>query len=59
MDYPNWLKENRAKMRWSQKQLAELLGVSKFTLRNWEDGMCRPNQYGQTRLKMVFGDLPE
>ncbi|WP_214630005.1 helix-turn-helix domain-containing protein [Paenibacillus agaridevorans] len=59
MDYSKWLKENRKKMNWSRETLADLLGVSKFTLRNWEDGMTRPNQYGQTRLKMVFGELPE
>ena len=59
MDWSEWIISNRQKMRWSREQLAELLGVSKFTVRGWEEGTSRPNPRGKMRLKQTFGELPE
>lgn len=43
----------RQKLGLSQKQFAELLGVSKKTLQNWEQGVRKPSGAAQALLKLT------
>ena len=42
IDVPAEIKSIREEMDLSQSEFAELIGVSKRTLQEWEQGRCRP-----------------
>jgi len=42
IDIPAEIKSIREEMDLSQSEFAELIGVSKRTLQEWEQGRCRP-----------------
>jgi putative transcriptional regulator len=43
----------RLKAGLTQEQFAALLGVSKRTLEQWEQGRCKPSQAAKTRIKVA------
>ena len=47
--------QERRKKKWTQKQLAEMIGVANSTLNQWETGLRRPNIDMLIRLTEIFG----
>lgn len=47
--------QERRKKNWTQKQLAEMIGVANSTLNQWETGLRRPNIDMLIRLTEIFG----
>ena len=50
------LKENRIKLGYTQEKLAELIGVSKRTVINYEHGEVIPATKSEILHKVFFGD---
>ena len=46
----------RKKIGFSQQKFAELIGVSKRTLQNWEQGAREPTGSAKVLLKLVYSD---
>lgn len=51
----NNLKNERKKLGYSQKQLAQILNVSQQTVGSWEVGRTEPDAKTLTKLANVFG----
>lgn len=47
----NSIKEFRTKLKLTQTQLAEILGVSFVTVNRWENGHTKPSKLALARLK--------
>lgn len=47
----NSIKEFRTKLKLTQTQLAEILGVSFVTVNRWENGHTKPSKLAKARLK--------
>ncbi|MBI5814581.1 MAG: helix-turn-helix domain-containing protein [Nitrospinae bacterium] len=58
IDITEQIKAIREKMDLSQAQFAELMGVSKRTLQEWEQGRCKPTG-AALKLLMVARCHPE
>lgn len=56
-DYPNYIKRLRYRLGFTQKTLAERLGVSFPTVNRWENGKAKPSQVCWTRILELSGDL--
>ncbi|MCK5706254.1 MAG: helix-turn-helix domain-containing protein [Candidatus Aureabacteria bacterium] len=52
-DYKPNLKVIRKKFKMSQSQFADLIGVSIFTLRNWEQGRTEPDGAARSLLTVA------
>ncbi len=50
--------QERRKKNWTQKQLAEMIGVANSTLNQWETGLRRPNVDMLVKLARVLGCTP-
>jgi transcriptional regulator with XRE-family HTH domain len=55
LKFPGTLKPLRRQRNWSQKDLAEKLGVSEDTIKHWEGGNALPNFQNRQRLCELFG----
>ena len=49
-----YLAQLRGKSRMTQEEVAENLGISKFTWRNWEIGNSAPNLWELQKIKKLF-----
>ncbi|MGC9983433.1 MAG: helix-turn-helix domain-containing protein [Polyangia bacterium] len=49
------IRRGRIKNAWSQKELAEKLGVTQGTISNWENGKGSPDRSQKNRLQEVLG----
>jgi len=58
INVPEEIKSIRERMDLSQAEFAELLGVSKRTLQEWEQGRCKPTG-AALKLLMVASRHPE
>ena len=52
------IKKLRTGAGMNQEQLAELLGVTRQTVSNWERGVSMPDMDSLERIALVFGILP-
>jgi transcriptional regulator with XRE-family HTH domain len=52
------IKRNRIKVGWTQRDLAEKVGVSQMTISNWESGRAHPSLKHKTQLFSLLG-VPE
>lgn len=50
---PAELKARRAKLCWSQKQLAEELGVTVTTVARWEQNVCKISPLAEKLIKQL------
>ena len=51
------IKTLRFKLDKTQKEFADHLGVSLFTVRSWEQGKYKPNERTEYKLKQIAKDL--
>ncbi|MBI5427188.1 MAG: type II toxin-antitoxin system MqsA family antitoxin [Nitrospinae bacterium] len=58
IDVPGEIKGIREKLGVSQAEFAELIGVSKRTLQEWEQGRCKPTG-AALKLLMIARRHPE
>jgi putative transcriptional regulator len=58
IDVPSEIRAIREKLDVSQSEFAELLGISKRTLQEWEQGRCKPTG-AALKLLMVARRHPE
>ncbi|HST04138.1 MAG TPA: tetratricopeptide repeat protein [Chloroflexia bacterium] len=56
--FGRWIKEQRKAMDFTQRELAEQIGCSEFTLRKFEAGTRRPSRQIVERLTQFFGLSP-
>lgn len=54
MEYSDKIKLLREKMFVSQKELAEILGISFVTVNRWENGRFNPTIKAKKKLKDLF-----
>ena len=54
MDYSNVTKRLREKLMISQKELADLLGVSFETVNRWENGHHQPTYKLKRKIKSLY-----
>jgi len=53
---PRWrLAEARTKRKWSQQEVADLIGTTYVNISRWERGITRPNPYFRRKLCALFG----
>ncbi len=53
---PRWrLAEARTIRKWSQQEVAGLIGTSSINISRWERGITRPNPYFRRKLCALFG----
>jgi tetratricopeptide (TPR) repeat protein/DNA-binding XRE family transcriptional regulator len=53
---PRWrLAEARTKRKWSQQEVAGLIGTSSINISRWERGITRPNPHFRGKLCALFG----
>src|SRR6266480_344118 len=53
---PRWrLAEARTKRKWSQQEVADLIGTTYVNFSRWERGITRPNPYFRRKLCALFG----
>jgi transcriptional regulator with XRE-family HTH domain len=55
---PNRLRMHRKLMRYSQKQVAHLLGLHPAQLSQWENGLKLPNTLNLIKLSIIYRALP-
>ncbi len=55
-DWPEFLRDFRKLNKYSQKQLADLLQVSKRNVENWEEGLSVPPAYLKKALDTIKKD---
>lgn len=56
MDYSDFIKRRRLMMKYSQKRLGELVGVSRGTVRSWEIGAVLPTPFFTiAKLEVALG----
>lgn len=53
-DYPSAIRKLRAKLNISQKELADLLGVSFPSVNRWENGHFEPTIIAKVKLEELF-----
>ena len=53
-NYPLAIKELRSKMMLSQKEMAQLLGVSFASINRWENGVHEPTIKMKRKLRSLF-----
>ena len=51
------IKAARDRLRWSQQQLADAIGVDRKTVDNWEHGRTRPLRAHLAALERILGPL--
>src|SRR5438552_18962089 len=52
---PRWrLAEARTKRKWSQQEVADLIGTTFVNVSRWERGITRPNPYFRRKLCALF-----
>ena len=49
-----YLAQLRGKSRMTQEEVAQKLGISKYTWRNWEIGNSAPNLWELQKIKKLF-----
>jgi len=49
-------KKLRLKNGWTQKQFAELLGVSVRTVQNWDQGIRSPDRRSKIAIRKLTGE---
>lgn len=49
------IKDIRLKNGWTQKQFAELLGVSVRTVQNWDQGIRSPDRRSRIAIEELMG----
>lgn len=54
VDYPNAIRNLRAKLNISQQELADLLGVSFPSVNRWENGHYEPTLIAKMKLEELF-----
>lgn len=56
MEYSEFIKTRRRVMKYSQKRLAELVGVSRGAIRQWEIGVATPTPFFTiAKLEVALG----
>src|SRR5205814_5052903 len=51
---PRWrLAEARTKRKWSQQEVADLIGTTYVNISRWERGITRPNPYLRRKLSAL------
>lgn len=55
-NYPAAIKELRIKMMLSQKEMAQLLGVSFASINRWENGIHEPTIKVKRKLRSLFNE---
>lgn len=55
MDVVGWIKAERDRLRWSQRDLAKALGVSPGAVGQWENGSTRPSFASLLDMAELFG----
>ena len=53
-----WLRDRRIEQDWTQKQLADKLGVTDITVSNWENCHSYPNPANLQTIGSVLGRMP-
>ena len=55
----NQLRQERIRRNWRQRDLAEQLGTTVFTVKRWERGNQQPSTYFRVKLCTLFGKSAE
>lgn len=56
--FSNYLRQERLRRNWSQKEVAEWLGTTINTVSRWELGQTIPSLYFRAKLRELFGGQP-
>ena len=55
----NKYEKKRLEVGLSQLRLSKLTGISRESIRRWEEGKCKPYPHKEKQLEKVLGDLSE
>ena len=53
------LKLERERRGWTQRYVAQQIGVDPFTISRWERGLNLPSPYALQKVSRLFGKTPE
>src|SRR5258708_19802946 len=53
------LTKARTGRKWSQQEVAELIGTTHLNVSRWERGITRPGPYFRSKLCALFGKSPQ
>ncbi|HEU5231046.1 MAG TPA: helix-turn-helix transcriptional regulator, partial [Ktedonobacteraceae bacterium] len=56
--FSSYLRQERLRRNWSQKEVAEWLGTTINTVSRWELGQTTPSLYFRAKLRELFGEQP-
>ena len=55
--FPERIRNARERRGLNRIKFAQMVGVSQWSIEQWEKGMCRPNPTNMRRLLAIAGDL--